>query len=648
MYRLFLAGLCCCIAWPGFAVSVPARPGIPGAVAQPKVRIAPPAPTARIVLPPLSSAEQAMKSLEDSPEKGVFQTGLFRDMPETVGILSGASSVGAWSVQPDGSRRWTLALESPSALGIRIEFGQLALPTGGEVWIFGDQSAPEGPLTQIPPGEASLWSATADGTTIVISCSLPADAPVESVQLRIDRIIHQYLLPGSLAAKAAGTCNIDENCEPAWDSTASGVGGLGVVGISGSLFCTCTLINDADPCGDTPFVLTANHCVGGQTGSHGASSLEFYWNYETNACNGVAPSPATVPRTTGGADYLAGSGGTGFTGGGSDYTLLRLRSEPPASLTRVGWNTNPQPVGTQVTCIHHPRGDYRRISHGELTDTDNPFSSLYHEVTWAQGTTEPGSSGSPLMLTATQQIIGQLWGGGASCSFPFDPDYYGRFDKSYTTAQSILTAVTTASLASVSATANESAGSVLVQVNLTTNAPPGGYSLLATLAAGTAYPGLDYTGGAIAFSIAAGSDSGSFSIPLINDTHTEPAETLTATISATAGCPAISSSAHTFTLTIADDDTDTDGDGISDADENSGFLGYVTNPLEADSDFDGINDAYEQSGTYGYNTNPNEADTDGDGTDDYTEIYFGTDPLVPNVNAVPSIQVPWLRELPCP
>ena len=43
-------------------------------------------------------------------------------------------------------------------------------------------------------------------------------------------------------------------------------------------------------------------------------------------------------------------------------------------------------------------------------------------------TTEPGSSGS--LFDENHRIIGQLWGGGASCSNLNSPDYYGRVSNS--------------------------------------------------------------------------------------------------------------------------------------------------------------------------------------------------------------------------
>ncbi|HOC73975.1 MAG TPA: hypothetical protein PKL54_14270, partial [Candidatus Hydrogenedentes bacterium] len=71
---------------------------------------------------------------------------------------------------------------------------------------------------------------------------------------------------------------------------------------------------------------------------------------------------------------------TGYEGGGSDVTLLRLRSAPPAGLARAGWTTAVPAPGAQVTCLHHPSGSWKRISHGALSDIDNAFPEWYHEV----------------------------------------------------------------------------------------------------------------------------------------------------------------------------------------------------------------------------------------------------------------------------
>ncbi len=58
-------------------------------------------------------------------------------------------------------------------------------------------------------------------------------------------------------------------------------------------------------------------------------------------------------------------------------------------------------------------------------------------VQWFSGVTEPGSSGSPL-FNASQQFIGQLWGGSSSCAEPYETDEYGRFNVTYSIIQAWL------------------------------------------------------------------------------------------------------------------------------------------------------------------------------------------------------------------
>jgi len=50
---------------------------------------------------------------------------------------------------------------------------------------------------------------------------------------------------------------------------------------------------------------------------------------------------------------------------------------------------------------------------------------------WSNGTTEPGSSGSPL-YDSNKRVVGQLHGGSASCTTVIDGwDAYGKIARSY-------------------------------------------------------------------------------------------------------------------------------------------------------------------------------------------------------------------------
>src|SRR5690606_38508682 len=123
--------------------------------------------------------------------------------------------------------------------------------------------------------------------------------------------------------------------------------------------------------------------------------------------------------------------GRGDSGGGNDFTLLRLRNAPPVTALQAGYSTAIPDLNAPVVALHHPRGEWMRISFGAISNVNNVYAQDYHEVVWNDGTTEPGSSGSPLFLAGTAQIIGQLWGGGASCAALLAPDYYGRFDVTF-------------------------------------------------------------------------------------------------------------------------------------------------------------------------------------------------------------------------
>jgi hypothetical protein len=196
------------------------------------------------------------------------------------------------------------------------------------------------------------------------------------------------------------------------------VAGIGTVGDVGYLWCTGTLLNNYKS-DFTDYFLTAHHCVGNQTE---ADSTEYYWFYQTSVCNGTPPSPSSVARTGQGADFLAGSDDAT----GNDFAFMRLRQVTPGGVRYAGWSTADPGTGAAVASIHHPDGDYKRISYGTQTGVD----ANYRFVRWSMGVMEPGSSGSPL-FNDSRQVIGQLWGGESSCAEPTLEDEYGRFEKTY-------------------------------------------------------------------------------------------------------------------------------------------------------------------------------------------------------------------------
>lgn len=577
----------------------------------------------------------------ESGEKGILRTGVFRDLAPPLETEAAAGSAGLWQPLPDGSYLWCVLIRSPGAIGLRLEISPMLLPADCEVFVYnaGDVKECYGPFTAADATSGSFWTPTCFADTVALECRAAPGVQPESVALRIPRIAHLYRDPVALleARAQAGSCNLDVTCYPDWASTARGVGGLGTIGLTGALWCTGSLLVDLDPCTQTPYLLTANHCI---PTVQRADSLEVYWLYQTDSCNGTAPPPATVPRTTGGADRLAFMGGRADTGGGNDFCFLRLRNDPPPGLTFLGWATNAPPLATPVTCVHHPRGDFKRITFGGLTNTDNPHSAWFHEVTWNAGTTEPGSSGSPLMRSATQQIIGQLWGGDASCATPTAPDYYGRFDITYIIIEDYLNSVAEVGFAETALSTAEDAGAITVGVSLSKPAGAAGASVSFAVTAGSATPGEDFIEDTGLLHFGPGEDTVSIDLTIIDDVDLDPEETVIVTLS-DPQCAELDADAASVIVTIQDDDTDTDGDGLSDAAETGGVHGYVTDPEDADTDGDGLTDSDEISGTRGHPSDPTSRDTDGDGIDDFTEIVMGLNPGNPDdADMLDSLRVP--------
>ena len=181
-----------------------------------------------------------------------------------------------------------------------------------------------------------------------------------------------------------------------------------------SRYCSGSMINTVGNSGRQLF-LTANHCIGGSV----ANDIIMF-NYDSPTCSPQADGPTTdtVQGLTNLAAYAA-----------SDYTLLEVQEEIPASYNVFlsGFNALNQ-TATNVYGVHHPSGDVKKfsIANKEVTYTFwNEIPNRYHwEVpSWDDGTTEPGSSGSPL-YDSNQRIIGQLHGGAASCT-NIDYDSYG-------------------------------------------------------------------------------------------------------------------------------------------------------------------------------------------------------------------------------
>lgn len=545
--------------------------------------------------------EEDARQMAEGGLKSLVRIGVFVPLAEPLAITSGEPGVGAWH-EADGLRVWAVELSAPDAVGLRLHLDTLQLPSGANLSVYnaGQPYEAYGPFSQADIEATAHWTPSCFGERVVLEVSVPADSSTSEVTLAVDKVIYIYrplAEPAlkSLVTAAVGSCNLDVTCYPSWQDEAAAVGKITVVLGLGLALCTSALVADTYPGPTPPYLLTAFHCV---DSPEKAASAEVYWLYQTSTCNGAVPNPATVPRTTGGADFLVGTD-IYF---GTDFALLRLRQAPPAYLPRLGWSGSEVAVHTPVVVIHHPGGEHKRISFGDKTKQ----SGLYHSAVWSAGTTEPGSSGSPLMRADTRQVVGVLSSGLARCGNQL-PDEFGRFDKTWPLLVPYL--------------GGDNDGDGLLDEKEISGAY--GYIL---------DPSTPDTDG-----------DGLSDYDEIFGVHGPPTDPTNPDTDGD-GLSDYDEIFGTHGPPTDPTNPDTDGDGLSDYDEVMGIRGFISDPTMSDTDGDGLSDYEEVMGVHGDITDPANPDTDDDGWSDYIEILLGQNPLDPSdAHEIPSLIPPWFH-----
>ncbi|MFQ5463800.1 MAG: trypsin-like peptidase domain-containing protein [Phycisphaerae bacterium] len=348
------------------------------------------------------------------------------------------SASGSWEELDGETLVWRLRIASPGAVSLNVGFERFRLPPGALLSLYAsDLSEIVRPFTDLDnAAHHQLWTPIIRTDEVVVELTILRDS-IDDYELELTSVNVGYRRfgPGSdpTASAMSGSCNVDVVC-PEGDAWRLEVQSVAVISTGGSAFCTGFMVNNT-AVDLRPYFMTANHC-GIDSGN--APSLVAYWNYENSWCR-----PPGSPQSGQPGDGMLNQFNTGaFWRAGyapSDMTLVELDSDPLPEweISYAGWN-NTSADPTMAVAIHHPQTDEKRISFefDPTTTTTYLQNAIPGDGThiriedWDLGTTEPGSSGSPL-FDQDHHVTGQLHGGFASCSSQTS-DWYGRFSRSWT------------------------------------------------------------------------------------------------------------------------------------------------------------------------------------------------------------------------
>jgi len=332
---------------------------------------------------------------------------------------------GTWEALNDGRLLWRHRFACPEVLSLNLGFTGYHLPQSATLLVYSTDGT--GPVYRYNADDnrssGQLWTPVLMTNALVIELEVAA-ADRQKVTLELGSVNCGYRGFGKALADKSGSCNIDVVC-PEGDDWVDESASVGVYTLNGFWSCTGALVNNTAE-DERPLFLTANHC---DISDLNVSTMVVYWNFQNPVCG--EPNQGVLVEGNYGSALLASSAT-------SDFALVELDGipDPVHAVTYAGWDrsdTTPQ----SAVAIHHPSTDEKSISFEDdpLSITTYlqepvPGNSTHLRITdWDLGTTEPGSSGSPL-FNDEHRIVGQLHGGYASCTSATS-DWYGRIFTSW-------------------------------------------------------------------------------------------------------------------------------------------------------------------------------------------------------------------------
>ena len=328
------------------------------------------------------------------------------------------------TIYPDGTKVWTIGIQSDGAYSLNFLLENIQIPEKGCFFIYSaDYSHIIGKFDNRNISESGILpTRPVSGNKVIIEYSEPANAEFEG-DFTLTEVNHDYL--DVLRREPAGDrteyfCMPDVLCEGV-DETL--IRSTVLLTVNGTSLCSGTLINNTKD-DETPYLLTAMHCM--NSSLQVPRPLEYYedragtiiafFQYNRSVCGSKIKGTEemslaiTYPRL-----ILEGN----------DLALLEFKERPPVYYNAyyAGWSLDKTGAYPPYTNLHHPRGavkKYGSYANNIALATYGLFSPPFNKTShwkipaWSIGSTDAGSSGSPL-FDRQNLIVGGLSGGASTC-----------------------------------------------------------------------------------------------------------------------------------------------------------------------------------------------------------------------------------------
>ena len=385
--------------------------------------------------------------IEDLRETDYWQAREGAPMPvaKLISVDFSMENAGYHTILPCNESIWRLHLKAKDAVAIMLYYADFYIPDGGRLFIYNpDKTQVLGAYThRTHPSGGRFATEFIDGDELILEYVAP-ETGNEKPRISISEIGYGYNTAAlrefcNITTYAtAGTCEVNINCEEgiAWQNEKKGVCyTVQKIGAK-SFICSGSLLNNTAE-DFQPLILTALHCAYNGDEIASVEDMEqwmFYFRRERDGCSNSSVGKLTNSMT--GCTLLASTG----MADGSDGMLVLLQDTIPDAYDVFynGWDCSGDAANSGVS-IHHPQGDYKKISTYDETvksytfmsseftgDSNVHWNVIFKATNNGHGVTEGGSSGSPL-FNENKLIIGTLSGGSSSCTNRYGLNLYGKF-----------------------------------------------------------------------------------------------------------------------------------------------------------------------------------------------------------------------------